>query len=47
MGLRTYPDPPTVMEVERARLQRRRRLLLAVLLCLGLAFRTARAGKGS
>ncbi len=47
MNLRTYPDPPTVMEVERTRLQLRRRMVLTLVFLLGLVVRSVRTGQRS
>ncbi len=42
MQLRTYPDPPTVMETEKRRLNRRKGMLLALFLMIALAIRSIR-----
>ena len=47
MQLRTYPDPLTVMETEKRRLDRQRRMLLALFLVIAVAIRASRGtGRG-
>ena len=47
MNMRTYHDPPTVLDLERKRLKLRRSLALALVFLIGLVFRSFRADKGS